>query len=232
MRSEPTNAQPMLNELLKTTLLLVTGLFPVINPPATAIITLTMIPHVTQAQRAELAMRISINSLFILLGSLSIGAYVLSFFGISVPVLRVAGGIVIAVAGWTLLQAPTDDDTEKDAQAEAQFEHGASLRAKAFYPLTLPITVGPGAISVAIALGTGSPREGLAPVHLAGVGIALAILCASIYICVRFAGHLERLLGAVGIQVAMRLLAFVLLCIGVQIAWLGIAELLASVHLK
>ena len=221
----------MLNELLKTILLLVTGLFPVINPPATAIITLTMIPHVTQAQRAELAMRISINSLFILLGSLSIGAYVLSFFGISVPVLRVAGGIVIAVAGWTLLQAPTDD-AEKDAQAEAQIERGASLRAKAFYPLTLPITVGPGAISVAIALGTGSPREGLAPVHLAGVGVALAILCASIYICVRFAGHLERLLGAVGIQVAMRLLAFVLLCIGVQIAWLGIAELLASVHMK
>jgi multiple antibiotic resistance protein len=232
MRSEPTNAQPMLNELLKTTLLLVTGLFPVINPPATAIITLTMIPHVTQAQRAELAMRISINSLFILLGSLSIGAYVLSFFGISVPVLRVAGGIVIAAAGWTLLQAPADDDAEKDAETEAQIEHGTSLRAKAFYPLTLPITVGPGAISVAIALGTGSPREGLAPVHLAGVGIALAILCASIYICVRFAGHLERLLGAVGIQVAMRLLAFVLLCIGVQIAWLGIAELLASVHLK
>ncbi|HEY4351472.1 MAG TPA: MarC family protein [Paraburkholderia sp.] len=222
----------MLNELLKTVLLLVTGLFPVINPPATAIITLTMIPHVTQAQRAELAMRISINSLFILLGSLSIGAYVLSFFGISVPVLRVAGGIVIAVAGWTLLQAPTDDDAEKDAQTEAPIEHGASLRAKAFYPLTLPITVGPGAISVAIALGTGSPRDGLAPVHLAGVGVALAILCVSIYVCVRFAGHLERLLGAVGIQVAMRLLAFVLLCIGVQIAWLGIAELIASVHMK
>ncbi|GAB7524900.1 MarC family protein [Paraburkholderia sp. 2C] len=222
----------MLNELLKTILLLVTGLFPVINPPATAIITLTMIPHVTQAQRAELAMRISINSLFILLGSLSIGAYVLSFFGISVPVLRVAGGIVIAMAGWTLLQAPTDDDPEKEAHAETQIEHGASLRAKAFYPLTLPITVGPGAISVAIALGTGSPREGLSAAHIAGVGVALAILCASIYICVRFAGHLERLLGAVGIQVAMRLLAFVLLCIGVQIAWLGIAELLASVHLK
>src|ERR1700743_460533 len=92
MRSEPTNARPMLNELLKTILLLVTGRSPVITPPATAIITLTMIPHVTQAQRAELAMRISINSLFILLGSLSIGAYLLSFFGISVPVLRVAGG--------------------------------------------------------------------------------------------------------------------------------------------
>jgi multiple antibiotic resistance protein len=105
------------------------------------------------------------------------------------------------------------------------------LRARAFYPLTLPITVGPGSIAVAIALGTGSPREGLSPVHLIGVAIALLILCASIYVCVRFAGHLERLLGAVGTQVAMRLLAFVLFCIGVQIVWLGLAELLESLQL-
>ncbi|CAB3756367.1 MarC family protein [Paraburkholderia humisilvae] len=221
----------MLNELIKTILLLVTGLFPVINPPATAFITLTMVPHATQAERAELATRIAVNSLFILLGSLSIGAYVLSFFGISVPVLRVAGGIVIAAAGWSLLQAPTEDDPEKDAPLATGIEHGASLRAKAFYPLTLPITVGPGAISVAIALGTGSPKAGLSPVHLIGVGVALLILCASIYVCVRFAGHLERLLGAVGVQVVMRLLSFVLLCIGVQIAWLGVADLVSSIHI-
>jgi multiple antibiotic resistance protein len=222
----------MFNELTKTILLLVTGLFPIINPPASAFITLTMVPHATEAERNELALRIAINSLFILLGSLSIGAYVLSFFGISMPVLRVSGGLVIAVAGWNLLQAPSDDDTERDTQQAPDVLHAASLRAKAFYPLTLPITVGPGAISVAIALGTGSPRAGLLPVHLAGVGIALLILCASIYVCVRFAGHLERLLGAVGTQVAMRLLAFVLFCIGMQIVWLGLSELLESLHLN
>ncbi|MFC0399893.1 MarC family protein [Paraburkholderia rhizosphaerae] len=221
----------MLNELIKTILLLVTGLFPVINPPATAFITLTMIPHATQAERAELATRIAVNSLFILLGSLSIGAYVLSFFGISVPVLRVAGGIVIAAAGWSLLQSPTGDAAEKDAPPSTGIDHDASLRAKAFYPLTLPITVGSGAISVAIALGTGSPKAGLSPGHLIGVGIALLILCASIYVCVRFAGHLERLLGAVGVQVVMRLLSFVLLCIGVQIMWLGVADLVTSIHI-
>jgi multiple antibiotic resistance protein len=221
----------MLNELTKTILLLVTGLFPIINPPASGFITLTMVPHASPAERSELALRIAINSLFILLGSLSIGAYVLSFFGISMPVLRVAGGLVVAVAGWNLLQAPADDGSESDAQQEASVPHGASLRARAFYPLTLPITVGPGSIAVAIALGTGSPREGLSPVHLIGVAIALLILCASIYVCVRFAGHLERLLGAVGTQVAMRLLAFVLFCIGVQIVWLGLAELLESLQL-
>ncbi|SAL56766.1 antibiotic resistance protein [Caballeronia peredens] len=219
----------MLNEFAKTVLVIVAGLFPIINPPATALVVLSMLPHIGDADRAELARRISINSFAILLASLSIGAYVLSFFGISIAVLRVAGGFVVAMAGWGLLQAPDDDDS---AEAVPKPRSGASLRAKAFYPLTLPITVGPGAIAVAIALGTGSPRHGLQPVHLAGVSVGLVILCASIYVCVRFAGHLERLLGTVGTQVAMRLFAFVIFCIGVQILWLGLSELLSSVQLN
>jgi multiple antibiotic resistance protein len=218
----------MLNEFTKTVLVIVAGLLPIINPPATALIVLGMVPHATDAERSEVARRISINSFAILLASLSIGAYVLSFFGISIPVLRAAGGIVIAMAGWNLLQAPD----EQDAEPTPTPNRSASLRAKSFYPLTLPITVGPGAIAVAIALGTGSPRGGLLPVHLVGVGVALVILCASIYVCVRFSGHLERLLGTVGTQVAMRLFAFVIFCIGVQILWLGVSELVESLHLK
>jgi len=218
----------MLNEFTKTVLVIVAGLFPIINPPATALIVLSMVPHATEAERSEIARRISINSFAILLASLSVGAYVLSFFGISIPVLRVAGGIVIAMAGWNLLQAPD----EQDAEPTPTPNRSASIRAKSFYPLTLPITVGPGAIAVAIALGTGSPREGLLPVHLIGVGVALVILCASIFVCVRFSGHLERLLGTVGTRVAMRLFAFVIFCIGVQILWLGLSELLDSLHFK
>jgi multiple antibiotic resistance protein len=219
----------MLNEFFKTVLVIVAGLFPIINPPATALVVLSMLPHIGDADRAELARRICINSFAILLASLSIGAYVLTFFGISIPVLRVAGGLVVAMAGWNLLQTPDDD--EESAEPTPAPRGGATLRAKAFYPLTLPITVGPGAIAVAIALGTGSPRHGVQPVHLAGVGVGLVILCASIYVCVRFAGHLERLLGAVGTQVAMRLFAFIIFCIGVQILWLGLSELIASVPL-
>ncbi|WP_250529872.1 MarC family protein [Caballeronia sp. ATUFL_F1_KS4A] len=219
----------MLNEFAKTVLVIVAGLFPIINPPATALVVLSMLPHIGDADRAELARRICINSFVILLASLLIGAYVLTFFGISIPVLRVAGGFVVAMAGWSLLQTPDDDDGAEPAPTP---RGGASLRAKAFYPLTLPITVGPGAIAVAIALGTGLPRHGLQPVHLAGVGVGLVVLCASIYVCVRFAGHLERLLGAVGTQIAMRLFAFIIFCIGVQILWLGLSELIASVQLN
>ncbi|WP_266182562.1 MarC family protein [Dyella humicola] len=222
----------MLKEFSQTVLLLVTGLFPIINPPASALIVLSLMPHATPADRAELAWRITANSFAILLGSLLIGAYVLSFFGISIPVLRVAGGLVIGIAGWNLLQKPDDADSDDETQALKARKSDGSLASKAFYPLTLPLTVGPGSIAVAIALGTGSPQEGPSAGHFLGVGAALIILCASIYTCVRFAGDLERLLGTVGTQVAMRLFAFVIFCIGVQLLWLGLSELLASVPLK
>jgi multiple antibiotic resistance protein len=219
----------MLHALTKTVLLIFASLFPIINPPAAAFIILSMVPHATLAERAELARRIAINSFVILLASLSVGAYLLSFLGISIAVLRVAGGFIIAMAGWNLLQSSGDDSSE--AQPEAGTGGDPTLRIKAFYPFTLPVTVGPGSISVAIALGTGSPEKGLQPVHFIGVGVALGLLCVSIYLCVRFAGYMERLLGPSGTQVAMRLFAFAIFCIGVQILWLGLSDLLNSLHL-
>jgi multiple antibiotic resistance protein len=71
----------------------------------------------------------------------------------------------------------------------------------------------------------------LQPVHFIGVGVALGLLCVSIYLCVRFAGNVERLLGPSGTQVEMRLFAFAIFCIGVQILWLGLSDLINSLHL-
>lgn len=222
----------MLYDLTQTVLLLVTGLFPIINPPASAFIVLSLVPRATPAERNDLARRITINSFVILLVSLSIGAYVLTFFGISIPVLRVAGGLIISMAGWNLLQKPNDEPTDDHSQAVQVSKIDESIASKAFYPLTLPLTVGPGSIAVAIALGTGSPTSGPTVGHIIGVALALIILCASIYVCVRFAGTIERLLGTIGTQVAMRLFAFVIFCIGVQLCWSGLSELLASVKWK
>jgi multiple antibiotic resistance protein len=219
----------MLQELTKTVLLIVAALFPIINPPASAFIVLSLVPGASEAQLAELARRIAINSFVILLVSLSVGAYLLGFLGISIPVLRVAGGFIIAMAGWDLLQSPDSPD-KPDEGVTPPKPATRSYDGKAFYPLTLPVTVGPGAISVAVALGTGSPRKGLQPVHFIGVGVALALLCISIYLCTRFAGHVGRLLGPSGTQIAMRLFAFIIFCIGVQILWLGLAELLNGLH--
>lgn len=218
----------MLQELLKTTLLIVASLFPIINPPAVGFLVLSMVPHAREAERAELARRITVNSVVLLSLSLLLGAYVLAFFGISVPVLRVAGGFIVAMAGWKLLQSP--DEAKSPESAEESLGAGV-LRLRAFYPLTLPMTVGPGAIAVAIALGTSSPKTGPFPVHVAGIAAALLVLSACIYLCVRFACRVERLLGDVGTRVVMRLFAFMIFCIGVQILWNGVTGLLEPARL-
>lgn len=217
----------MLQEFAKTTLFILASLLPIINPPAVGFIVLSMVPHATEPERAQLARSITVNSVMLLAVSLLLGAYVLAFFGISIPVLRVAGGIIVAVAGWKLLQS--DDDSARGQDMD-EAGHGVALRSQAFYPLTLPLTVGPGAIAVAIALGTGSPNEGPLPVHVAGVAVALAVLSIAIYLCVRYACRVQRLLGDVGTRVVMRLFAFVIFCIGVQIFWRGVQGLLSAAH--
>ncbi|MET3654337.1 MarC family protein [Dyella japonica] len=216
----------MLQEFVKTTLFILASLLPIINPPVVGFIVLSMAPHATEMERAELARNITLNSVILLTLSLLLGAYVLAFFGISIPVLRVAGGIIVAVAGWKLLQSRNDDARDREGMEGGSM----TLRMQAFYPLTLPLTVGPGAIAVAIALGTGSPKEGPLPVHVAGVGVALILLSLCIYFCVRYACRLQRFLGDVGTQVVMRLFAFVIFCIGVQIFWSGVSGLLDSLH--
>ncbi|MEG2803671.1 MarC family protein [Stenotrophomonas sp.] len=220
----------MWNDFSHTFLVIFTSLLPVINPPGAALMVLGIVPDASPAQRNIVARAVAINSLVLLAASIGIGAYVLSFFGISIPVLRLAGGLVIAATGWRLLQAPAQGERGSlagAAQDEAREDIDASLASQLFYPFTLPLTVGPGSIAVAIAVGTSSPADGPEAVHVAAAGSALLALCVLIYVCMRYACRLQSLLGHTGTQVVVRLLAFVILCIGVQIGWLGLSELLA-----
>lgn len=219
----------MWNEFSHAFLVIFTSLLPVINPPGAALMVLGLLPDATPKQRARVAREVAFNSLLMLAVSISIGAWVLSFFGISIPVLRLAGGLVIAATGWRLLNAPAQPERISmagAAEAEARQDEDASVESQTFYPFTLPLTVGPGAIAVATAVGTTSPEQGPEAVHVIAAASALLALCALIYLCMRYAGRLQALLGRTGMQVMLRLLAFVILCIGVQIGWLGLSELL------
>jgi multiple antibiotic resistance protein len=131
-------------------LLVYMGLFPIINPVGNAPIFLGLTRHCSDEERHSLARRVAVNGFFLMLGSLVVGSHVLEFFGITLPVVRVAGGLVVTALGWRLLQTGDEGEDASDAAAA-----GRRLGpGDAFYPLTLPLTVGPGAISVAIALGT------------------------------------------------------------------------------
>lgn len=211
-----------MSTILASFLLVFGSLFPIVNPPGSAFMFLAHVRSATHEQRAELAARVAVYAFLIVVGSMFVGSHVLGLFGVSIPALRVGGGLVVAVAGWRLLNAKTGA-TEGDLAVEATPE---SLRSAAFYPLTMPLTTGPGTIAVTIALGTSQPfaHTGLS---LATLGALLAVLAISalIYLCFRFADRMEGLLGRALTDALMRLFALLLLCIGIEIIWRGISEM-------
>jgi len=209
-------------EFTKSILLVLTALLPIINPPGAAPIFLTYTQGSSDKERKAIAKRIAINSLFMLLGAMFIGTYLLKFFGISLAVVRVGGGLVVALAGWRLLGA--EDHSAEQSQNQPAPKNNLK---RAFFPLTFPFTIGPGSISVAITLGVAlRSRGGIDALNLVGGVIGITLLCLIVYYCYRFANRLLDRLGETGITVFLRLSAFILLCIGVQIFWNGASELL------
>lgn len=199
------------------------ALFSIINPIGGAVIFLSATRHLPHPARNAIARRVALYSFVMLTVSMLIGAYVLQVFGISMPVLRVAGGIVVALSGWKLLNAD-DAVSEREAALEEAAERDDAQMA--FYPLTMPLTTGPGTIAVAIALGTGS-REDAGPVLFAIQALATTVLMALlIYVLYASSGRLSRAVGATGTAIIARLSAFLLFCIGIQVLWGGLAELI------
>jgi multiple antibiotic resistance protein len=218
-----------LRQFTETVLLAVAALLPIVNPLGGAPIFLAKTSDLTPEAQESLSQRVAINCFLLLLVSTFIGAYVLDFFGLSIPAVQVAGGAVVCAIGWNLLNAP--DQTPQTAHDAVRAVTPADLARRAFYPLTMPLTVGPGSISVAITLGANQPAGVRALIatslgHIAGIFIVVLI----IFLCYRYADRILRKLGDVGTVVVTRLTAFILLCIGVQILWNGVAGLMATLH--
>lgn len=218
-----------MKEILESTILILGALFPIVNPLGNSPIFLMLTRNDPSSARALLSTRIAINSFLLLIVSFFIGTHILRFFGISLPVVQIGGGLVVISTGWTMLKANDDDDDDKTDDVKSRLQP-RDILAQAFYPLTLPLTVGPGSISVAIALGANEPQHvGFnIPAAVAAL-IGSVIIAVSIYLCYRFAEKLERLIGKSAMNVIMRLSSFLLVCIGVQILWNGVTGLLKSI---
>ena len=171
--------------------------------------------------------RIVFYSAIILFASLFAGHLILSFFGISLGVLRICGGIVLFYAGWSALNAPAetgdDDGSTSERKKPLTYERVMSM---AFYPLTLPLTMGPGVISVATAMGAGIFEGGL--MAFAGLMSACVATLATVFICYRYCDRLSRAVGAAGADAISRIFAFILICIGTGVFWQGLSEQIAS----
>jgi multiple antibiotic resistance protein len=215
-------------EFLKNTILFVSALFPVVNPLGGSPIFLGLTHEYSSLTRTALARRIASNSFVLLVASFLVGKHILAFFGISLPVVQVGGGLVVVSTGWAMLNQK-DDDGRRDA-ARHKVDQGDIFK-KAFYPLTMPLTVGPGSISIAVTLGANAPRHhGLNFLPTIAALVGSVLIAVSVFVCYSLADRLARLLGPTGMSVILRLSSFLLVCIGVQILWNGVKALLASLH--
>jgi multiple antibiotic resistance protein len=212
-------------EAVKTTILFISALFPIVNPLGGSPIFLSLTPDYPRSSRMLLSQQIAINSFFLLVASFLIGTHILAFFGISLPIVQVGGGLVVISSGWAMLERKDEEERKDTARQHVQTQ---DIFKNAFYPLTLPLTVGPGSISVAITLGANETRHLGWTLGILSAMVASALIAVSIFVCYGFADRLATLLGATGMSVIMRLSSFLLVCIGVQILWNGTNTLLRS----
>ncbi len=206
------------------------AVFPIVDPLAGGLLFFGLTSLASPDVRRKLARMVAIYSFIVLNLSLFIGGYLLHFFGISLPVLRVAGGLVVAAAGWKMLNAREEYGAAQQKAGGLVVLEQDYFR-KAFYPITMPLTTGPGTISVLIALGTGRPVGSMIETmdFTLGAVAATIALAVTIYVCYAGSGVISRVFGGNGTEIAIRLTAFILFCIGVQILWTGVEDLLVSV---
>jgi multiple antibiotic resistance protein len=219
----------------KSFLLAFTALLPLVNPIGSALVFLELVGDEPPLVYRQLARRIAIATIGFLIAIQFGGALLLGFFGISLPIVQVTGGIVIAATAWTLLFEPDSGAHSRSKQAEIAGNSAAQdedLIGKIFYPFTFPITAGPGTLVVMITL---SARVGnaLAVKVLDHAGIALAVLILSgfVYLCYGYAPQLIKKVSPSTAHGILRVIAFILMCIGVQIAWNGTSLLIAGLQM-
>jgi multiple antibiotic resistance protein len=200
-------------------------LLPIINPLTGAPVFVATAGHNRGVAR-RLARQVAVNAWFIILLSMLVGTYVLDLFGISLPIVRIGGGLLVAATAWRMLDRHEGDQVQAAAAEEASALSDAEIMRRSFFPITFPLTTGPGTIAASIALGANLPRSPAMFVAGALVSAAGAALTALVvYLVYRNSARVLARLGPVGTLVMMRLFAFILLCIGIQFIWTGWAEL-------
>lgn len=209
-------------------------LLPLINPLGSALVFLGLASDAPPRLYRSLAGRIAINNIIFLAIIELLGATILKFFGISLPIVQLAGGIVIATMGWSVLNERDASATSRKKREESDVrdeEHAENLKLKVFYPFTFPITSGPGTLVGLLTLTAHISEPKISRNILAHLGVFLAVVVLSVlvYFCYAYAPRISRAIPQSTAHGILRVVAFILVCIGAQIAWNGLSVLLGEV---
>ncbi len=224
----------MLSMLWHAFLIAFSALLPLINPLGSALVFLGLVGEASPGVYRSLARQIALNNIIFLAIFELLGSAILTFFGISLPIVQVSGGIVISAIGWRVLNEKDSSASTRDKREEVQVVAGESLRTlehKAFYPFTFPVTSGPGTLVVLLTLSARSSGGDMTQNIVGHLGLFLAVLLLSalVFVCYAYAPRITKAISPATAHGILRVVAFILLCIGVQIAWNGFSTLLGTV---
>ena len=212
-----------------------TALLPLINPLGSSLVLMGLVGEAPPQVDRKLARKVALNNIAFLAVMELLGSAILNFFGISLPIVQVSGGIVIASIGWSVLnEKDADSNTTRDKQGASTIDPEQTLRSlqqKAFYPFTFPVTSGPGTLVVMLTLSARFSSGRITPNVLGHLGLFLAVLVLSalVYLCYAYAPRIKAAVAPTTIHGILRIIAFILICIGVQIAWNGFTVLLSGI---
>ncbi|MGB3786741.1 MAG: MarC family protein [Phormidesmis sp.] len=209
----------------------IAALFPVIDPIGSVPIFLVLTAGVPESLRRIYARRIALNVIFLLVGFLLVGGTLLRFFGVSLEVVRIAGGIVVFHAAWNTMNAESKVSELENQDAADKAEHHKDI---SFMPMTIPLLSGPGAIAVALGLAAEASRgtQGVETAwNLLAIATAICLIGLIIYVALRSSSLLLKVLGAGGIQALSRLLGLFVMAIGVQLILNGLGDWIGSLNL-
>lgn len=210
------------------------ALLPLINPLGSALVLMGLVGEVSPETYRALALKIALNMVVFLAIIELLGSALLNFFGISLPIVQVSGGIVIAAIGWGVLNEKDSEAGERNKREELQLgeeDKIHDLEQRAFYPFTFPVTAGPGSLVVMLTLSARYSGAAVSKNVLGHVGLFLAVIALSalVYVCYAYAPRITKKISQSTAHGILRVIAFILLCIGVQIAWNGLSVLLETV---
>ncbi|MFI4967162.1 MAG: MarC family protein [Gammaproteobacteria bacterium] len=202
------------------------ALFAPVNPVGTALVVNPFFEQLDMQERHRAASKVTTYCLILCLAVLFAGSWFFKLFGISLPVVQLAGGIVICHMGWLLLGS---DKSAADSSA-APTPTTADLEDKLFYPIAFPMTTGPGTIAVLLTLSANghATRESSYLANLGALVVAVLITCLMVYLCLAYAPTFLKRIGPKGGMVLNRISAFLVFCVGLQIAVDGIQNLIAQ----
>jgi multiple antibiotic resistance protein len=207
----------------------IAALFPVVDPIGSVPIFLVLTPGVPSTLRHRYALTIARNVVLLLIGALLVGGSILSFFGVSLAVVRIAGGIVVFHAAWKAMNSDPKLNAIDNQDVAKRLDQHKDI---AFMPMTIPLLAGPGSIAVTLGLATQAGQSVLpTAINLVAIATAIGLVGASIFLALRSSTLLLKVLGASGIQAMSRLLGLFVMAIGVQLILNGLADWLTSLNL-